>query len=252
VATVFVQGKGVVAMPDLQVGDKVLAANNRFETVFTFFHMHRTKPTVFLQIYTESSKIPLEITGKHMVFLQGKAAPVPALRVKVGDEIAGANGPRVVTKIASIVRNGFYAPDTTGGTIMVDGILASVYISIHDTEYVELFGFKTVSYHAFYHFGDSPFRKFCMGVSMDLCNKYIDEEGHSFSAHVGKVVDAFCKGKHILVQGAAYGFVALLCAIVNILGSSALATILGGYVVLKLMKRKHNYPTKSFDTVRNS
>jgi len=39
IATVFVQGKGVVAMHDLQVGDKVLSANNCFQTVFAFTHM---------------------------------------------------------------------------------------------------------------------------------------------------------------------------------------------------------------------
>jgi hypothetical protein len=237
VATVFVPGKGVVAMQDLQVGDKVLSANNRFQTVFTFTHMDRIKPSVFLQIYTESSETPLELSGKHMLFIQGKANPIPALLLKVGDAVAGANGPRVVTKIGSVVREGFYAPHTTDGTIMVDGILASAYTSFQGTEYLEIFGVKTVSHQTFHDIVNVPFRKFCMGVSMDLCNKYTDEDGHSFWDHVGKQIVHLCEKQNILVQVAMYSFLTILVLVAYVvLSSSALTILLAGYVVLKFMK----------------
>ena len=95
---------------------------------------HRTKPSAFLQIYAgEPSETPLELSYKPMLFLEGRANPVPALLVKVGDVIAGANGPRVVTKIGSVAREGFYAPHSADGRIMVDGVLASAYTSFQGT-----------------------------------------------------------------------------------------------------------------------
>lgn len=240
-ATVFVPGKGVVAMQDLQVGDKVLAANNQLQTVYTFTHMHRTKPAVFLQIHTDSSEMPLELTETHMLFLEGKANPVPAHLVKLGDALAGANGPRVVTKIGGVVRNGFYAPHTTDGTIMVDGILASAYTSFQGTEYLEVFGIKTLSHQTFEDILNTPFRKFCMLVSIDLCNKYTDEDGRSFWDHLGKEIVRFCKKQNIIVQVAVYGSLTLLVLVAYVaLSSSALSTLLAGYVVLKFMKRKHH------------
>jgi hypothetical protein len=100
-------------MHDLHVSDKVLSANNRSQTVYTFTHMHQTKPSIFLKIYAgEPSEMPLELSAVNMLFLEGKANTVPALLL-VGDVVAGANGPRVDTKIWSDDREGFYAPHTT-------------------------------------------------------------------------------------------------------------------------------------------
>jgi hypothetical protein len=238
IATVVVQGKGVVAMYDLQVGDKVLSANNRFQTVYTFTHMHRTKPSVFLQIYAgEPSEMPVELSAIHMLFLEGKANPVPALLVKVGDVLAGADGPRVVTKIGRVDREGFYAPHTTDGRIMVDGILASAYTSSQGTEYLELFGLKTLSHQTFHDIVSTPFREFCMMVSVDLCNKYTDEDGHNFWDHLGKRIVHFGEKQNILVQIAMYGSMAILVVAANVaLSASALATLLFFYVVAKCMK----------------
>jgi hypothetical protein len=237
VATVSVLGKGVVAMQDLQVGDKVLSANNRFQTVYTFTHMHRTKTSGFLQIYTEESETPLELSPKHMLFLEGKVNPLPALLVKVGDAVAGANGPRVVTDIRSVVREGFYAPHTTDGTIMVDGILASTHTSFQGTEYLEAFGVKTLSHQTFHDFLAAPFRKFCMLVSIDLCNKYTDEDGYNLWDHLGKQIVHFCKKQHILVQVAVYGCLTILVLVAYVALSlsvlSVLATLLVYVVVMK-------------------
>lgn len=103
VATVQVEGKGPVAMKDLQVGEKVLTASNDFEPVYAFGHRHLTHTAKFIQFNGG-----LEITGAHLVFIEGKVNPVRADSVKVGDFLQGGE----VKSIKTIQRSGLYTPLT--------------------------------------------------------------------------------------------------------------------------------------------
>merc|ERR1711862_1003727 len=80
----------------------------------------------FLQIHTEGSVAPLEITDKHMLFRNDKA--VSAEEVSVGDML----GDNKVTKITSVKRTGLYAPITYDGSIVVNGIKSSCYVQFLD------------------------------------------------------------------------------------------------------------------------
>jgi hypothetical protein len=139
----------------------------------------------------------------------------------------------VVTKIGSVAREGFYAPHTTDGRIMVAGILASAYTSFQGTYYLEVFGMKTLSHQTFQDIIDTPFRKFCMGVSIDFCNKYSDADGPTFWDHCGKKIRQFCKKQSIIVQVFVYGcFTILVLAAYIVLSLPALTTLLVGPFVV--------------------
>jgi hypothetical protein len=98
---VEVQGKGLVSMDSLQVGDYVRAGENRFSRVYSFIHLDRDIEAVeYLQIYADGLESPLEISTDHMVFV--KRAPVRASQIKVGDML----GNKKVNEIKFVKRRG--------------------------------------------------------------------------------------------------------------------------------------------------
>ena len=188
-----VQGKGEVAMKDVQIGDNILTAGNKFERVYAYGHYNPTEYSEFLQLTTGKFS-SLEMTAEHLVFLKGKPNPVRADSVKVGDVLRtekGADG-ATVTQIEKVVLQGLYTLFTPGGTLVADGIVASSYISLQNDapEFVQVKGAASfMSQHDYVHTGLSPFRLFCVGISESLCNTY-DEDGlphyASFSINLNK------------------------------------------------------------------
>jgi hypothetical protein len=116
-----------------------------------------------------------------MVFVSGKSNPVRADSIQVGDMLRGESGDKKVTKIRRVKRNGGYAPLTPNGSIVVDGIVASNYISLQSNaaEYVYFFGAAILSHQQFAHMLTSPVRLMCMGISAHLCSGY-DEDGKPY------------------------------------------------------------------------
>ena len=123
--TVEAQGKGMISMDSLEIGDYVRSGKD-FSRVFSFAHLDLDAEANFLQIHTEGSVAPLEITDKHMLFRNDKA--VSAEEVSVGDML----GDNKVTKITSVKRTGLYAPITYDGSIVVNGIKSSCYVQFLD------------------------------------------------------------------------------------------------------------------------
>merc|ERR1712157_382068 len=112
-------------MDSLEIGDYVRSGKD-FSRVFSFGHFEPEAEAIFLQIHTEGSAAPLEITDKHMVFRNDKA--VRAEEVLVGDML----GDNKITKITSAKRTGLYAPITYDGSIVVNGIKSSCYVQFLD------------------------------------------------------------------------------------------------------------------------
>jgi len=177
--TVNVEDRGLVEMQYLQVGDHIWTGKS-FEPVYAFGHRHEDESGKFLTIHTaDTNQQPLEITAGHMVFKEesGSLQAIPAKKLKVGDTVQtttaeGAERSMNVTKISSVRRKGLYMPLTPSGKIMVNGILASTYVSIentapvtmHDTKY-----FPFISVDKISHWWMSPYRLVCLGVSSNLC-----------------------------------------------------------------------------------
>jgi hypothetical protein len=128
---VDVQGKGAIPMENLEIGDIVkTSADGKFSRVYSFAHKDRQSEAEFLQIYTEKSSLPVEISPEHFVYV-GSDQEQTLLRTKhvqVGDRL----GDTIVTAITPVQRHGLYAPVTESGEILVSGIVASSYASLLD------------------------------------------------------------------------------------------------------------------------
>ena len=130
--------KGNIAMKDLEVGDKVLTGANEFETVYSFGHRHETMTATYLQIHTDQSSA-LELSPDHMVFVHKNHA-VPAASLKEGDVLLLPDGQlTTIQQIQAVTRYGAYAPFTFSGNVVVNGIVASSYVSLQEkSEYLQL------------------------------------------------------------------------------------------------------------------
>jgi len=172
-------------MKDVVVGDKVLTANGEYETIFTLNHFHLLKTTNYLQIHVAGleEEQPIEITPNHMIFTGENDHPVPASQIKVGDSILSAwQGPRKVTHIEVITRDGLYSPLTDGGdgTIIVDGIVASTYTSYTGNTHIETAGgIKLISFHTIMDITCSPYRALCSILPSQVCN---NKDEHLFDS----------------------------------------------------------------------
>lgn len=178
-ATVHVRGRGNVAMRDLEVGDEVLSWQSKhYQRIYAFLHRNELAKAEYLQLETDSlsSGKPLEITRDHLLYVQGKSLPVPAGSIVVGDILQGQGGePTRVTGVTSISRlDGVYAPATTDGTLVVDGIQVASYVALKDMQEAAYFLGADVSF--LQHLGLSPFRFFCRWVSEKYAHP-LNEEG---------------------------------------------------------------------------
>ena len=173
-ATVQVKGKGVVAMKDLELNDKVLTGKNTYEPVYSFGHRKQDMSLDFYQIHTAESHAPLEMTGNHMVMLKDAQAS-RADHLQAGDALwhVETQTEVTVTSIEKARKTGLYMPLTPSGQIVVNGILASNYISISDThpgvvEHSQMF--FPMNEQTLSHWWMSPARMLCMGVSSHFCS----------------------------------------------------------------------------------
>lgn len=151
---VQVKHNGATLMKDLKIGDKVLAANGKYEEVYSFGHRDDYGQAEFIQI----SPSGLEISKDHMLMVGGKFIPASLLRV--GDELESANGEVVtVGAIKTVLRNGAYAPFTASGTIVVNLIKASNYIAFQESDRLVVGGWESpFTYHWIAHLSQSPHR----------------------------------------------------------------------------------------------
>eukprot|EP00403_Amphidinium_massartii_P000188 CAMPEP_0178378252 /NCGR_PEP_ID=MMETSP0689_2-20121128/4333_1 /TAXON_ID=160604 /ORGANISM="Amphidinium massartii, Strain CS-259" /LENGTH=452 /DNA_ID=CAMNT_0019998321 /DNA_START=6 /DNA_END=1360 /DNA_ORIENTATION=+ len=155
-ATVIARSKGCVPMSSLSIGDEVLVARHPgacaatqvdFETVVSFLHRAPCATVEMLSI--RHSLGTLRLSREHMVFvrrgcccdegqsdmeLQRQQPPsaIRASEVTVGDEVLALwlDGTMVFSAVQEITsgrHKGAYAPLVAGGSLLVDGTLASCY-----------------------------------------------------------------------------------------------------------------------------
>jgi hypothetical protein len=84
----------------------------------------------YLQVYTENSDLPLEVSSEHLVFRGKDKSLVRAGDVRIGDELGDIGN--TVRTIRSIKRHGLYAPLTESGEFLASGIPSSSYIALLD------------------------------------------------------------------------------------------------------------------------
>lgn len=247
--TVEVLGTGLTAMSDLKIGDRVLTATSgkerQYEPVYGFGHRHTSKLTEFVQIYyefltpngdnftksrTDNNLVPLEMTGKHLLYVEGKANPIRADAIQVNDFLKShsreshLDSPPVirVSRIETVLRNGVYAPFTPSGTIVVEevGIMASTYISLQNSavEYIELRGGLELTFlpqQTLCHVWMAPYRIFCTYYRGDkFCQgeEYTDT-GRSYWVHFGKLMSEWGEQQNLPLQLAVLTLVLVILAL---------------------------------------
>jgi hypothetical protein len=180
-----VKGKGIVAIKELQIGDLVKDASGNMVRVYSFGHYQpHTKKIEYLQIHAQGLEKPLEISRSHLVYISTLSAPpVPASLVSIGDKLVLEQGQLgEVTNIKTVTRVGAYAPFTTSGTIVVNGVASSNYVTLQENAPMLLLGnnvWTPLSMHWLAHVSQAPHRMFC-GWRMDICqNEMYTDQGIS-------------------------------------------------------------------------
>jgi hypothetical protein len=167
-ATCDVQGQGKVMMRNLKLGDKVLVQGGKYEPVYSFAHHAQDVTSRYHKLVTSDSF--LEVSKDHLVFVEGGRS-VPASSVKIGDKLQLADGNlSSVVAIVLSVKQGAYAPFTASGTVVVNGVTASSFVSLQGSENLTIGGIDTgLSYHFLSHAFEWPHRMWCQYVS--ACNE---------------------------------------------------------------------------------
>jgi ABC-type phosphate transport system substrate-binding protein len=174
-STVEVLNKGFVAMKDLSIGDMVKVNGGKFSEVYSFGHKEQDVDGSYLSIDTGLPK-PLLITADHMVFVDNK--PVRASAISVGDNLSLVDGLVAVKKITSVSASGAFAPFTKEGTIIVDSIVASSYVSLQNDSNFVIGGVNTVNMHYLAHIFQAPHRLICE-INSAFCASESYENGVS-------------------------------------------------------------------------
>jgi len=148
------EDSGMIRLEDLKIGDKVNTGDS-FETVYSFGHYLKASNTEYLQLQASSGK-SMTVSGMHMVFTENGA--VAAERVLVGDKLVISNGSlEEVVAIKSVRSSGAYAPFTSNGKIVVDGFMASNYVSLNtEPKLMGLFDMQFIA-----HISQAPHRLAC-------------------------------------------------------------------------------------------
>jgi hypothetical protein len=124
---VQVKNKGDTRIDELHLGDHILVdQTGTFEPIYSFGHRSETQLAQFLRLYPSM----LEVSSDHMVFVVNKGA-IPASMVQVGDKLVGGDAVSSITKVS---RRGIFAPFTPSGTLVVNGVVASSYVSFQDSD----------------------------------------------------------------------------------------------------------------------
>lgn len=223
-----------------------------YEPVYGFGHYSPTVSMEYLSIYTtyfhndneDEMMPPLELTGTHLIYMHGQRDPIRADTLQVGDQILVAVDSRIansdnnndnsssnnattiyeqqfatttITRIESVVRHGAYLPLTPSGTIVVNGIAASGYVSIsHHAPSIVLDKFVTqigISEHDMFHQWLTPYRVMCLYLVPDY--SYCHYDGMFTSQGIlkwlswGQDFAEFGNSQHPLLQ--ILGFGATLC-----------------------------------------
>jgi len=178
-STVVVKGSGVVPMKDLRIGDEVLVADSKYEPVYSFGHYKPKAAVEMLQI-TTSNKSTVRLSRDHLIYVASRnTTTIPARHVRIGDQLVNTVGDVIiVTSVKVVPEYGLYAPFTSSGTLIVDGILVSSYATMVPAtlEYVSIFGIP-FSYYWVYHMAISPYRLLRKYSSANYHEKYDSNTG---------------------------------------------------------------------------
>jgi len=201
--TVKVLHHGNVPMKDLRVGDYVLTANTMYpyQRVYAMAHLEPEQWLDYYQIHSTTAydNKPLQVSEGHLLYVRNKAGPVRADSIRVGDDLLASSSFVTVTGIERIRAKGLYAPLTTDGNIIVDGIVASSYsdISAKSNEFIEVGGIiLPITQADGIHLALSPLRVVC---TFSFCKEH-NENGMNHYVQNGMDFVLWIEQQNVLLQ----------------------------------------------------
>jgi len=241
-STVQIAGQeSPVAMKDLKIGDSVLAANNQYQSVYGFAHkIPDALDKEYVEIKTAKDEQPLYISQNHLIFLAGEAAPVPAGSLRVGDVLVDSDNQQVtVDDVHIVLKKGVYAPLTADGTIVVNGVKASNYVTLNDhgKKFLDITNAMSLSHHTVSHLFMAPLRLMCMGVSGKFCEYSTQEEGLNLWSYYGRSLAQWIEQQdnvlfRVALMSTIMTFLASAVAVESVIGASYGPLLLLGAFVL--------------------
>ena len=145
--TVELEDKSTVRLQDVKVGDKVKVDENKFEPIYGFGHADSNVVAEYLDLQLSNGR-HLEVSADHLLFVGDKTIK-PASILRVGNELlVPTEGSVKIDSIRKVRRTGVYAPFTYSGTIVVNGVKSSTYVSLQqDEEFLAIGNIKTPFSH---------------------------------------------------------------------------------------------------------
>lgn len=191
-ATVEVRNKGIVNMNDLKIGDFVRVGGSDksplFDRVFSFGHRDTDVKGIFLRMLLTGNH-QLEVSPSHLILVQSsdseKPRMSPASTVQLGDRLVLVSGETAtVKKVEKLTLRGAFAPLTYSGSLGVDNVVASNYVTLQENSgdfLIEQVS-SGVSMHWLAHLSQAPHRLICRHLSFSFfCEQetYRDLDGIS-------------------------------------------------------------------------
>ena len=130
--TVELDDTSTIPLRDVKVGDIVKVDEGKFEPIYGFGHADPTVSGEYIRFKLSNGR-DLVISGNHLVFIPDNKS-TPASTLRVGDELVSSNrvNPVKIEAIHTVTGKGAFAPFTYSGTIVVNGIKSSNYISLQN------------------------------------------------------------------------------------------------------------------------
>lgn len=195
-------------MSDLRLNDFVRTGPREedYEQVYSFMHRNENADADFLLLLPSR----LELSSHHIVFVEGRGA-IPALMLRIGDTLVGSEAP--LSAILNTKKRGVYAPLTSSGVIIANGVQASNYVSFQDSEVLMIGRWKTMfTFHWLCQAYQRPHRTWCW-LSGCKEEKYNGEGLSSWAVFPYNVLTALLSMNPFLQAMAFLPFVAVLMAI---------------------------------------
>ncbi|ESO82723.1 hypothetical protein LOTGIDRAFT_229767 [Lottia gigantea] len=123
---------------DVEVGDEVKVITDqlefRYSRVYALGHKNKDRKTMFIELGTASSRIPISPRHFIKIYDNGNIIEKFAKDVKVGDTLLIDNNDQLVEEpvleIDHVEAQGLYAPFTEEGNIIINNVVASCYAEV--------------------------------------------------------------------------------------------------------------------------
>ncbi|XP_068737204.1 tiggy-winkle hedgehog protein-like [Montipora capricornis] len=147
ISRVTLESGDSITLEQLRVGDRVRTLGTNGETtygeVITFLHRETEKQAEFCKLEISGGNTIL-LSPQHLIFRKRNSSSVIsaifASEIEPGDLVSNGSSSfyEAVTRVTMVMEKGVYAPLTSQGTMLVDGVLVSCYASwpSHDTAHL--------------------------------------------------------------------------------------------------------------------